>query len=206
MEVIKMKMLVLPFVIIFVAWLTVKIKMSDRKVKQIKESFLESEVTANLTRKQSLDDLDYITIPVNKLPFCTNASKEILSYQDTIKTLAGKKIVNLTGISNTDLKLEYGAANLELLMEYDRNFTDLCRTLYKWGETLYNDGMTNEARTVFEFAVDCKSDISKIYILLANIYNETDEKNKISELIESAGTLNSLMKNSIIKNLKTFIS
>lgn len=197
-----MKPLFLPFFILFVIWLTVKLKMSDRKAKQIKETFLENEVNANLTRKKSLDDLDYITIPINKLPFCSNASDEILSVQETVKSLSEKKIVNLTGISNTDLKQEYGAANLELLTEYDRNFTDLSRALYTWGETLYNDGMINDARTVLEFAVECRSDISKIYILLANIYSESNEKSKINELIEAAGNLNSLMKNPIIRSLE----
>lgn len=180
--------------------------MSYRKEKQIKETFLENEVSANQTRKKSLDDLDYITIPLNKLPFCSNASDEILAIQETVKSLSEKKIVNLTGISNTDLKQEYGAANLERLMEYDKNFTDLSRTLYTWGEALYNNGSVNDAVTVLEFAVECKSDISKIYILLANIYSETSEKSKINELIESAGSLNSLMKNPIIRSLEKIIT
>lgn len=199
-------MYVLPFVILFVVWLTVKIKMSDRKVKQSKEAFLENEVNANLTRKQSLDDLDYITIPLNKLPFYENDCKEIISAQESIKTLSEKKIVNLTGISNTDLKLKYGAANLELLMEYDRNFTDLSRSLYSWAYELYNADKINDAKTVLEFAVQCKSDISKIYTLLATIYKETGESSKIDNLISSAEELNSLMKNSIIKSLKSFLA
>jgi len=201
-----MRIPILPLLIIFVVWLTVKIKMSDRALKQTKESFLENEVNANLTRKQSLDDLDYITIPLNKLPFCSNVSKEILSYQEAVRNLSEKKIVNLTGTSNTDLKLKYGAANLEPLMEYDRNFTELSRALYKWGQALFDNDMQEESKTVLEFAVSCNSDISKIYILLATIYKSNGEEHKINQLISSANELNSLMKNSIIRNLETFLS
>lgn len=195
----------LPFVILFIAWLTYEIKKSDRKTRKVKESFLEKEVNSNLTRKQSLDDLDYITIPLNKLPFYSNASEEILSCQQTIHNLSDKKIVNLTGISNTDLKLKYGAANLEELIDYDKNFTNLSRVLYSWGQELYNTDKKSDAKTVLEFAVSCKSDISKIYTLLATIYDEAGEKDNIHKLIASAEELNSLMKNPIIKSLSSFI-
>ena len=40
-----------------------------------------------------------------------------------------RKLLNLSGISNTDLKLQYGHANLDLLAEYDQNFSNLLRCL-----------------------------------------------------------------------------
>lgn len=200
-----MKLFILSVAVCFLVTLTLKIKISDRKSRITKQEFLDLESQANLTRKQPLDDLDYITIPLNKLPFYENENEDIISYQNEIKALADKTIVNLTGMSNTDLKLTYGAANLDILSEYDRNFTELVRLLYMWGQNLYDNGKVNDAKTVLEFAIDCRTDVSKNYILLANIYKDKGELSKINNLINSANELNSLMKNSIINNLKSML-
>lgn len=200
-----MKLFILSVAVCFLVTLTLKIKISDRKNRITKQEFLDLESQANLTRKQPLDDLDYITIPLNKLPFYENENEDIISYQNEIKALADKTIVNLTGMSNTDLKLTYGAANLDILSEYDRNFTELVRLLYMWGQNLYDNGKVNDAKTVLEFAIDCRTDVSKNYILLANIYKDKGELSKINNLINSANELNSLMKNSIINNLKSML-
>lgn len=200
-----MKLFILSVAVCFLVTLTLKIKISDRKSRITKQEFLDLESQANLTRKQPLDDLDYITIPLNKLPFYENENEDIISYQNEIKALADKTIVNLTGMSNTDLKLTYGAANLDILSEYDRNFTELVRLLYMWGQNLYDNGKVNDAKTVLEFAIDCSTDVSKNYILLANIYKDKGELSKINNLINSANELNSLMKNSIINNLKSML-
>lgn len=200
-----MKLFILSVAVFFLVTLTLKIKISYRKSRITKQEFLDLESQANLTRKQPLDDLDYITIPLNKLPFYDNENEDIISYQNEIKALADKTIVNLTGMSNTDLKLTYGAANLDILSEYDRNFTELVRLLYMWGQNLYDNGKVNDAKTVLEFAIDCKTDVSKNYILLANIYKDKGELSKINNLINSANELNSLMKKSIINNLKSML-
>lgn len=119
------KLIFVAVLIFFMLWLSVNINRSYRKDRQTKEAFLDRETQANATRKQFLDELDYITIPLDKLPFCNENNNDFSEYEDKIKLLSSKNIVNFTGMSNTDLKLEYGAANLNLLSEYDRNYTEL---------------------------------------------------------------------------------
>ena len=51
--------------IVFVIWLSYEIKKSNRSVTQQEKSFWEKERQANLTRKKSLKDLAYITIPLD---------------------------------------------------------------------------------------------------------------------------------------------
>lgn len=196
-----MKMPFFTLFVLFVIWFTIKLKLSYKENRKSKEAFIERETAANNTRKQSLDDLDYITIPLSKLPFYDETDKEISQIQETIKSLSNKKIVNLTGISNTDLKLTYGAANLNDLTEFDRNFTELARTLNKWGKLLYENNRISDARTVLEFAVSAKTDISGTYTLLADIYSSTGDESHIHELINEANKLESLTKNSIIRKL-----
>ena len=120
----------------------------------------------------------------------------------TLTTLTQCKIVNLTGITNTDLKLTYGTANITALTEYDQSFTLLVTTLQRWAETLYALGDTPSTKTILEYAVSINSDVSKTYSLLASIYDENNELSKISSLIESAGKLTSSSGKLIVRKLQ----
>ena len=53
---------------------------------------------------------------------------KVEDYKQIILTLKDLPIVNFTGISNTELKLRYGAPNIDLLTQYDQNYTLLVRT------------------------------------------------------------------------------
>ena len=44
-------------------------------------------------------------------------------YRSLLTSLSTQPVVNLTGFTNTDLKLEYGTANITCLTEYDQNYT-----------------------------------------------------------------------------------
>lgn len=189
-------------VAIFIIWLHYKLK----KATPNDNAFWEREAIANSTRKKSLDDLHYITIPENSLPFFYNFDKKLDEIQEHVKELAKKPIVNLTGISNTDLKLAYGAANLETLSEYDENFTDLARTLYAWAERFYELGLMDDAIAVLEFGVNsCKTDIYNHYVLLGRLYVDTGHQEKITDLINIAKELNSLNRDKIMEALEDFI-
>ena len=168
---------------------------------------IERERKANSVRKKSLNELEYVSIPYESLPFMEDTDEtpldEVLrSDQEAIRSFEDKKMVNFTGISNTDLKETYGVANLTVLSEYDQNFTALVQALDAWGEHLLLLDMKNEARTVLEFAVSIQSDLKSSYSNLATIYAENFEFEKIDHLGVMAENLNSLMKRPIIRELK----
>ena len=118
--------------ILFIMWFRVKSKKASEMEQNSKEDFLRREHEANLTRKKDISNLDYIVIPEEDLPFTETNDEEEAMLQDNLRKAMSKKILNLSGISNTDLKLEYGYANLEALSQYDQNFTNLLRCLDKW--------------------------------------------------------------------------
>ena len=126
----------------------------------------------------------------------------IAEYLETLQQLSTEKIVNLTGITNTELKLQYGVANLDTLIKYDQNYTTLARTLQVWAEKLYKESYEAEARTILEFAVSTHTDVSGSYKLLTEIYQKSGEQDKIKNLLPVAETLNSSMKNSIVHILQ----
>ena len=59
------------------------------------------------------NSLRYIKIPLETFPtHLLNDDAAVMECIETIESLTSMKIVNLTGWSNTDLKLEYGTANI----------------------------------------------------------------------------------------------
>ena len=88
------------------------------------------------------------------------------------------------------------------MTEYDQNFTELVRALDSWGTHLLGQGKTAQARTVLEFAVECRTDLKSSYVQLADIYAENFEFDRIDHIIEIADGLNSLMKGPIVRALK----
>lgn len=187
--------------ILLVLWVHYQKRRTDRIAFQSSERFWERERQANLTRKKDISNLDFIHVPVNTLPFPETDSEEIGDIQKHIINLASGKIVNFTGKSNTDLKLEYGAPNINLLMEYDKNYLELVRSLYRYGKLLYDRGMANEAATILEYALSIKTDISANYTLLATIYKEKNNAEGINSVISAAEELTSMTKKALLSNL-----
>jgi hypothetical protein len=87
-------------------------------------------------------------------------------------------------------------------MVYDQNFTVLAQTLDKVGAHLNELGDIYPAIEVLEFAIACGSDISTTYKLLSRLYRQTGQTDKIKQLIQSAQSIHSLMKDSILKYLE----
>lgn len=189
--------------IIFLIWLSYQLAKSRRITEKQEKSFWERERLANQTRRKSLDALPYITIPLAALPIqLCQEDDAVRECSDLVRSLSEQTIVNLTGYSNTDLKLMYGAPNITLLSDYDQNYTLLARTLQKWAALLYKKGFVNETKAILEFAVSTQTDVSGSYKLLASIYKKEGHPEKIASLLETASTLRSAMKPAIVRALQ----
>lgn len=181
------------------------LKRTNRIEAERENEFWERERRANFTRRKSLDGLNYITIPEELLHMKPAAATETLNA--TIKKLndlSEYQIVNLTGYTNTDLKLEYGTANITILTEFDLHYTNLVTLLQKLAQQLHECGNDALAISTLEFAVSTGTDVSKSYYLLADLYTEAGTPEKIGALIDSARSINSLMKDSIVQKLKEY--
>lgn len=185
-----MKLIILASVIIACSLLANVIKKHTKKSEKSRDDFWGKELAANNVRKKSLDDLNYVTIPTDRLPFHIMPEQDkVQEYTSIIQALSSRKIVNFTGITNTDLKLTYGTANITVLSEYDENYTTLITTLQKWAKLLYDNNYVEETRTILEYAVSVGSDITATYYLLADIYRAEGNETKIFELIDAASEL-----------------
>lgn len=190
--------------IIFCLWLRYELRKSSNQVEKTKNTLIENESMANSTRKKSISSLNYITISEKSILFIKINDSKIKNIQKEFEILKDKKILNLSNMSNTELKLNYGPANLPVLSEADENFSSLVRNLHKYAEALKDLDMKKEAIEVLEYAIDIGSDMSISYKLLSELYKGTDNSKKIDYLIKKAETLDSLMKEPILNYLKSF--
>ena len=149
-------------IIAFLVVLNIRIRKSNRQQQNAEEAFWERENRANATRKQDVSNLPYITIP--KEIILSNIGTDS---EKKLSNLSEKQILNLTGLTNTDLKLEYGVANLEFLSSCDEHFTELVTALTDYSKDLLDRDMNNEARSVLEYAVSVQADAKPLYIRLA---------------------------------------
>lgn len=177
-------------------------KKSTRKQETVEQAFWDRENEANHVRKQDISGLPYITIPLENFSMAICDNQLLKEYEQTLTDLSTKRILNLNGETNTDLKLKYGPANLEALTEYDQNFITLCRTLADYAKCLLDLGYTAEAKTVLEFGVSCGSDHSQNYRMLSELYVAEGNKDALSQLLAHAQELNAPMKSSIITHLE----
>lgn len=192
--------------IVFIVLFHYKSRHASRMEKKQSEEFWKREHEASFARNKDISQLDYIEIPFQELPFCETTEEPLFSLQNTIRELSNQKICNLTGQSNTDLKLTYGPMHLHELSEYDHNFTILARTLHNLGTYYYEQKDFEKAQQIFEFAVKCNSDVSKTYLFLAKIYHSQKNLAKITELIAAANELNTLLKKSLIRSLTEILN
>ncbi len=188
--------------LVFIAWLAFVLHRNPQNESQLDMHFWDRERLANATRKQPLDNLEFIIIPDNLPLSPQNPSEKVQEQLRILAELSHDKIVNLTGISNTDLKLQYGVANLDLLTRYDNNYLVLARTLQILAQEYYDLGLVDDAKALLEFAMFTRTDNSKSYQLLCQIYKEQNESDKIENLLPIAESLQSATKPLILRNLK----
>ncbi len=188
---------------IFCIIFSIALHKTKRIEQNLDQDFWEREQKANFTRKKSLDNLNYITIPEEILQMKPDyMTSEIENCLRDLNDLSAFKIVNFTGYTNTDLKLEYGTANINILSDYDFHYTNLVTLLQKLAELLHDILEDALAVKTLEFAVSTGTDVSKSYYLLAQLYQEAGMSEKIEELISQAQNVRSILKDTIVENLR----
>ena len=183
--------------ILFILWFRVKTKQSSKEENKSIEEFLTREQEANFTRKKDISNLEYISVNMEILPFSDTTDEYEIQLANNVKKFADKKLLNLSGLTNTDIKLLYGSANLDILSSYDQNYTLLLRDLNKWGAYLFQKERYSDSKTVLEYALSLGSDITETYTTLAKIYLSEDSPEKVQKLIEQISESDAYLKDSI---------
>ena len=196
--------LVLPYFIILLAIFQFFLKKNTKKHEELNKEFWKRERESNTVRKKDISALNYIIIP-DTLPvpvdYSGSEGNNLKTALNNFYTFKDKKMLNLTGKSNTDLKAAYGAANLDALSEYDENCTQMLKSIIPLATELNKSGLTDEAAAYLEFGISCHTDITQNYIMLGEYYASKGNKDKIQHLVNVAESLDSLTKKTIISRL-----
>lgn len=197
-----MRHYIFPSMLLILLVLKHNIKKAGPKEDKIK-TLLEQESDANNTRKQDISNLPYITISKDTLPF--DRLTPVTSHEQAVLGLMDKKILNLTGITNTALKKQYGVANLEFLTQCDENFTLLIRSLNGWAKACSDANLTDETRCILEYSISIGSDIRQSYQMLADIYFTDLDHDALLKLRTRAEGLSSLSAKGILEYIDTLL-
>lgn len=173
--------------------------------KQSVSSYLSREDAANAVRKQDISNLPYIKIPFDKLPLdiTLNDKKkqlQIEQHQKDFRNLSNQPMLNLIGISNTQLKESYGVANLEYLAACDERYTRYIRTLYLYANTIYEE-YPAEAIQILQYSTEIGTDILGVYELLADYHISHARKDEFMKLYDLIPEKDSISGRRIIQKL-----
>ena len=84
--------LLLPYFIILIVVIQLKLRKSTKNNKERMSKFWEKELSANSVRKKDISNLNYITIP-DSLPTININDTKILKDYETINKLRERKIL-----------------------------------------------------------------------------------------------------------------
>jgi len=180
-------------------------RKSNSSVDEENKAFWEREKQANFARTRDISTLNYLTVTEEELPFSTSSAsldEREADLEQRVRETSQRKMLNLSAYSNTDLKEQYGIANLEELSNYDQNFLLFIRALANWGSYLYEKEDYSRSRQIMEYSHSIGSDISSVYTTLGNIYAREGNMAKVDELIAEVEQSDFSLKNSIVKQLK----
>lgn len=137
------------------------------------DRLLNQEHEAQFVRALSLPEEFFIQIDTSLYP---NVEQDDCRkcYQKLIQSV-NRKMVNLQGKSNLELKKTYGPQTLELVGEYERNYFEFMDISIQYGQILYENHFLDEARQTLEACILYHCDVSKCYRLLITIYKEQSD-------------------------------
>ena len=158
---------ILFIVLIFVFWLGYELRKSNRKSSSSSEAFWQQEHDAFLTPRKSIEDVAFVTVPAEVIPdeildADTDILREINLLSDRMRSLADCQIADLSGYTNTELRLKYGAPNFTMLSNADNCFSDLTVTVSKLLPLLIEAGMAGSAEKLCRFALSSGLDTRAI--------------------------------------------
>lgn len=197
-----MNLVIFASFMVFGIWLTIQLKKSHKLNDKAEADFWEEEAMANSVRKKQLEESDFVTFPFDKLPAENSFSPDPVPESLTaLVSLSDKKMMNLNGISNTEVKKRFGVANMSILTEYDANYETFVKNIYLLCQHLYDTGRTEEALMLSEETILTGTDSLSHYKLIIQIYREQGNLSGISWLKEKAEDIHSLTRGAILRAL-----
>lgn len=180
-------MFFLPLFIALVIIVNIMLARGNKTSKPL-DSLIEEERLANSARKKEISAELYVEVSKDILPFSEYNKNDphytqLLRAQENAAKKLNLRMLKLPGgMKNNDVKIAFGIANFEHVVAMEENYNDCVRALILWADALINAEMLMDAETILTETLNMKSDFSKSYTLLCDIYLKSKNKKKLDEL------------------------
>lgn len=204
-----MKIYIFPFLLSsLLVILTIRIfmKKSSNGFQESIQDFLEKEKKANFTTK-NIKNIKIRYMYPNKeiLPFKeydenNTDFKNIIKKQNLVKRKMELEMAKLPlGLSNTELKSEYGVNNFEKITILEEHYNGFIRALFEWASILKDMNEKKDCEIILNECVRLEGDISQIYFHLSDIYFENNQKDKLLNLRNLVSSYELSLKEKILQ-------
>ena len=182
----------------FVIFLAIRFAYLNKKQETAMEDFWQREEAAKHVPKVDLSTISYIEIPMDRFPIGKYDDDETAAIEDALFALKKKRIININGMTNTEVKLKYGTDNLEALSDMEEAYNELTVLLVDYAKSLMEHGDHEGACAVLEFGVDTGTDVSANYELLGDCYKALDRPRDIETLKQTVLDRHLLLESKIL--------
>ena len=169
--------------LVIIVYLTVMLNffLSRNKSKRIDYGkIFDEESRANAARKKEIGDEFRVAPDFGALPSGRGSPEE-----ETALKAGRLPMMNFgKSMTNNELKLAYGAANLENITRMEENYDGFIRAMIDWAKALTAENEPADAEAVLNETVRLRSGHSGSYTLLADIYHARGDYASIDALRE----------------------
>lgn len=160
--------------------LVVRSSRHAKKREEIHRRFLEEEDAANAVRKKEISPELFYTADLSVFP--------ALPADDPfqIERCAKRTMIYFKEpVSNLELKKQYGAAQMDIIAQYEENFSEYLKSLTKWAGAISDENPAG-ALKILETVISHGAEFRDSYKLTADIYAKSGDKFGLDSLISRA--------------------
>lgn len=191
--------------LIFIAWMHYEKHKAGKKEARTAEEFWRREEEANCARNKDISELPLLQISKDQIPMPDSNDENTCYYQKKVLDSLDLPMMDLSGYTNTDLKLAYGVGNFKTLSDYDENFNSFLMNLSNLGNAYFQTGLLAEAASVFRLCLDSGSQSARNYKALADVYAAMGQSYKISELIKEVESSGLPHSSTLVEHLRQLL-
>lgn len=188
--------------LIFCAWLHYEKGKSQRKHDAESRKFWAREEKANHTRNKDISHLPLFRFDGSRIPMPDSKDENVIYYQNRTRASLEQPMMNLSGYTNTDLKLSYGTGNFNTLSSYDQNFNEFLMNMSNLAKAYCRAELYEDAASVYRLCIESGSDKSTDYRALAETYCRLGTPYKIDELITEVERSDLPRRETLINHLR----
>ncbi|MCL2874237.1 MAG: hypothetical protein FWE29_04815 [Defluviitaleaceae bacterium] len=196
--------ILLTLTLAFIVWLHISMMMGRKKNNSKKISDIAYEESeANFARKKPLPDDFYFQPDISDLPvkdYADPKCKAAVKQARVLKLVNAKMIRLPSSMTNLEIKMDYGVANLETVTNGEEVYQGFLEALLSWAGVLSDNGDNEDAKKILEKAIELGCDISRCFISLAKLYLADCNKNSIEKLIKQLESGEIMSENEAVRN------